>query len=174
MLQGQQKQQCNSYRGYFHEQQKEQESKQEHYSDNDLRDLVDCFGRNREGKTHCKELRMCCNLLGMNPPESELRENLTILTREKNDGIVQTEDFVVLMRSKLGPDDLSREDLEIAFAQFDTDGSGAINPDELRQILSTTSLADDQIEQLIADADTDGDGEIDFEEFYALFTTMMG
>ncbi|XP_021339431.1 calmodulin-like isoform X2 [Mizuhopecten yessoensis] len=172
MQQGQQIQQSNTNRGHFHDA-KSQENKQEHYSDNDLRDLVDSFGRNREGKMVIKELRMCFNLLGLNPHESELRETLTILTHEKNDGIVQTEDFVVLMRSKLGPDELSKEELQEAFAQFDEDGSGAISPDELRQILAASSLSEEQVDQLIIDADTDGDGEIDFDEFYTLFTTMM-
>ncbi|XP_033736469.1 calmodulin-2/4-like isoform X2 [Pecten maximus] len=162
----------NSYKGHYHEP-KVQENKQEHYSDNDLRDLVDSFGRNRDGKMTTRELRMCFNLLGQNPHEAELRENVSILTRDRNDGIVLTEDFVVLMRSKLGPDELSKEELQVAFAQFDEDGSGAISPDELRQILSASSLSEEQIEQLIIDADTDGDGEIDFDEFYVLFTTSI-
>ncbi|XP_069114923.1 calmodulin-beta-like isoform X2 [Argopecten irradians] len=165
------KQQCNSYKGYYHE--KVYENKQEHYSDQDLRDLMDSFGRNRESKTTYKELRMCFNLLGLNPDVPELKETLMILTRDRNDGVVQTEDFVVLMRSKLGPDELSKEELQEAFAQFDEDGSGAISPDELRQILAASSLSEEQIDQLIIDADTDGDGEIDFDEFFALFTTMI-
>lgn len=79
------------------------------------------------------------------------------------DGIVLTEDFVVIMRSKLGPDELTEEELREAFSQFDEDGSGAISPDELRQILSSSNLSEEQVDQLIIDADTDGDGEIDFD-----------
>lgn len=163
---------AQSNKGYYYDA-KQQENKQEHYSDNDLRDLVDSFGRSRDGKMTTKELRMCFNLLGLNPHESELRETIAILTRDRNDGIVLTEDFVVIMRSKLGPDELTEEELREAFSQFDEDGSGAISPDELRQILSSSNLSEEQVDQLIIDADTDGDGEIDFDEFYTLFTTMI-
>ena len=78
--------------------------------------------------------------------------------------LIETDDFLQMARAKLGPDEpMSEVELREAFAMFDQDGSGSIDPDELRMILAGAALEDDVIEQLVHDADTDGDGEIDFE-----------
>lgn len=56
------------------------------------------------------------------------------------------------------------------FQQFDADGSSAISPDELRELLLAAGEAMDDAEltSVIRQADTDHDGQIDFEEFVAL------
>jgi len=50
---------------------------------------------------------------------------------------------------------------------FDTDGSGAITADEIKQMfMSGDQKVDDKIwEDVVKEVDGDGNGEIDFEEF---------
>ena len=61
---------------------------------------------------------------------------------------------------------LSKEKLEMAFSMFDTDKSGTISVEELKQVLGRQGKGNDPlIEQLIKEADVSGDGEIDLKEF---------
>jgi Ca2+-binding EF-hand superfamily protein len=59
------------------------------------------------------------------------------------------------------------------FNEFDTDNSGFITPDNLRQLINDAGYADqvtdDEITELVAKVDTTGDGKISFEEFLAVF-----
>ncbi|KAI6241071.1 EF hand [Aphelenchoides fujianensis] len=59
------------------------------------------------------------------------------------------------------------EEYRLLFQMFDTDGSGAIGNDELKEaILSFGHQASDaEIDELIQEVDEDGNGEIDFGEF---------
>lgn len=59
--------------------------------------------------------------------------------------------------------------LKAAFAMFDTDGSGSISLDELRNILGADFLETDEAwRNLLQEADANGDGEIDMAEFQQL------
>ena len=49
---------------------------------------------------------------------------------------------------------------------FDTDNSGALSPDEIKEVLCFNSSIDPKdIDKIIAEVDENGDGEIDFDEF---------
>lgn len=59
--------------------------------------------------------------------------------------------------------------LKNAFQMFDTDGSGKISLDELRNMLGPDLLSSDQAwRNLLQEADANGDGEIDLAEFQHL------
>ncbi|KAK0407528.1 hypothetical protein QR680_019243 [Steinernema hermaphroditum] len=53
------------------------------------------------------------------------------------------------------------------FSMLDTDGSGALGNDELKQAVQRLGLQirSEEIDDLIKEVDADGNGEIDFEEF---------
>uniref|UniRef100_A0A8D0L9M8 Parvalbumin n=1 Tax=Sphenodon punctatus TaxID=8508 RepID=A0A8D0L9M8_SPHPU len=64
-----------------------------------------------------------------------------------------------------------------AFQMLDKDGSGFIEWNEIKYILSTVPstkpvvpLSDEEAEAIIQAADVDGDGRIDFQEFSELVT----
>ena len=64
---------------------------------------------------------------------------------------------------------MKEENMRNAFRMFDTDGSGKISVEEMKQILGAKKyqkdIGDEEWEELIKEVDIDGDGEIDFEEF---------
>merc|ERR1740129_143319 len=59
------------------------------------------------------------------------------------------------------------EEIREAFNLFDTDGSGTIDPKELKAAMQSLGFEakNQTIYQMIGDIDKDNDGSIDFEEF---------
>ena len=86
-----------------------------------------------------------------------------------NNGEIEFEEFVMLMsRNMAGNED--EKALREAFSILDSDGSGSINQQELKDILSSFSrlgepIPDEEIDFLIKEADIDGDGSISYDEF---------
>jgi len=73
---------------------------------------------------------------------------------------------------------LSKEEIEEireAFNLFDTDGSGTIDPKELKAAMQSLGFEakNATIYQMIGDIDKDGSGSIDFEEFLDMMTAKM-
>eukprot|EP01083_Nonionella_stella_P069115 184082_1 len=62
---------------------------------------------------------------------------------------------------------MSEEEMQSVFDQFDEDGGGSIDCDELQNALKLMGqeLSKEEVDQLFKQIDTNGDGEIDYEEF---------
>ena len=60
---------------------------------------------------------------------------------------------------------LSKNNLESAFAAFDTDGSGSITIEELSSMLGGSAINEKIMNQIIDEVDTDKNGEVDLNEF---------
>ena len=61
---------------------------------------------------------------------------------------------------------ITNERLKMAFKMFDKDNSGALSPDEIKEVLCFDSSVDpSEVDQIIAEVDENGDGEIQFDEF---------
>jgi len=110
-------------------------------------------------------------LLGSNPSKGEFADMLKSIDTNQ-DGVV---DFMEFARVwwKREQQNLEADfdlELELAFKVFDTDGSGMITRDELREKLTTLGekLTEDEVSELLAEADSDNNGSISFEEFKAL------
>ena len=67
------------------------------------------------------------------------------------------------------------EEIREAFNLFDTDGSGTIDPKELKEAMKTLGFEakNQSIYQMISDIDKDGSGSIDFEEFLDMMTAKI-
>jgi Ca2+-binding EF-hand superfamily protein len=67
------------------------------------------------------------------------------------------------------------EEIREAFNLFDTDGSGTIDPKELKAAMQSLGFEakNQTIYQMIADIDKDGNGSIDFDEFLDMMTAKM-
>ena len=65
----------------------------------------------------------------------------------------------------------SRDELQVAFRQFDQDGSGYIQASELESIMHKMGrrVSKAEIDALVKSLDTSGDGKISFDEFVQLF-----
>mmetsp|Transcript_21379 Transcript_21379/g.19450 ORF Transcript_21379/g.19450 Transcript_21379/m.19450 type:complete len:171 (-) Transcript_21379:22-534(-) len=74
-----------------------------------------------------------------------------------------------------GLSDEEIEEIREAFNLFDTDGSGTIDPKELKAAMQSLGFEakNQTIYQMIADIDKDGDGSIDFDEFLDMMTAKM-
>jgi Ca2+-binding EF-hand superfamily protein len=77
------------------------------------------------------------------------------------------------MRPGLSRDEI--EEIKEAFDLFDTDGSGTIDPQELKAAMQSLGFEakNATIYQMIGDIDASGDGQIDFEEFLDMMTAKM-
>jgi Ca2+-binding EF-hand superfamily protein len=65
----------------------------------------------------------------------------------------------------------TQEEIRTVFRQFDQDGSGYIQAEELENILQRMGRRynKDQIDAMINSVDKSGDGKIGFDEFLLLF-----
>jgi Ca2+-binding EF-hand superfamily protein len=79
----------------------------------------------------------------------------------------------VIERPGVSEEDI--EEIREAFNLFDTDGSGTIDPKELKAAMQSLGFEakNQTIYQMIGDIDKDGSGEIDFEEFLDMMTAKM-
>lgn len=68
------------------------------------------------------------------------------------------------------------EEVREAFNLFDVDGSGRIDPKELKEAMISLGYTNNNavISDMIADLDKDGTGDIDFDEFLNIFTLQIG
>jgi hypothetical protein len=73
------------------------------------------------------------------------------------------------------PPPMSTARLRMVFDKFDTDKSGAVSMDEMKQMIKTLKLpfSDEQLAQLMKEADPDGSGQIEFEEFVAVLQKQI-
>jgi hypothetical protein len=69
----------------------------------------------------------------------------------------------------------SEQDLIAAFENFDTDGSGAIDKEELRRgmLAAGVDAQPQSIQALMDDADIDGSGAIDLDEFRTMMSSRL-
>ena len=67
------------------------------------------------------------------------------------------------------------EEIKEAFDLFDTDGSGTIDPRELKAAMQSLGFEakNATIYQMVSDLDKDGSGAIDFDEFLDMMTARM-
>ncbi|CAL8466924.1 g6460 [Coccomyxa elongata] len=82
------------------------------------------------------------------------------------DGTLNYEEFIA---ATVNLNKLEKEaNILAAFNKFDTDHSGALTKDEIREALSSMGSTDEEVERLIDEYDTNHDGEIDYPEFLAM------
>ena len=76
----------------------------------------------------------------------------------------------------MAPEDRQREEIRNVFVQYDLDGSGGIDAEELTLLLKVLCIPASEMETelIVRQLDQDGSGEIDFEEFHQWFAHPDG
>lgn len=97
-----------------------------------------------------------------NYSELEISHLFDELDRNKN-GYVDYEEFLSACISQ--NDLLTKNNLKMAFDYFDTDSSGKLSVEEVKNALSVSNIYDKKLSEIMSKLDVNGDGEIDFEEF---------
>lgn len=73
--------------------------------------------------------------------------------------------------ASIAPEALKKKNIYEVFRKYDSDGSGNIDMDELRVLLTELNvpMKDEELRELMSELDADNEGGIDFEEFYTWF-----
>lgn len=135
---------------------------------NQFKKVFKKFDKDASGYIPMKTVGTVMRLLGQNPTELEL-ENYVHEVDPQGSGFVDFPTFVGLMAGKLrDPFATSSDEMIEAFRVFDTERTGMISADYLREILSTLGekLGDQEIDELVRVsqlADKDADGNINYE-----------
>lgn len=131
-------------------------------------EAFETFDVDDDGSISSKELKVVLNSLGVEPTEDVLNEILSEVDADDN-GVVDVHEFLVFMASRTLYKD-EDQNIRDAFKQFDKDGNGFIDRDELRSLMITLGekLSDEEIDVMMADADFDRDGKISYQEFYIM------
>lgn len=136
----------------------------------EFKDAFAMFDIDGGGTIETHELKQVLTELGDQPTDEEIEE-MILLVDENGDGEIDFDEFVNLMRLRMGDSgDDNEQKLRDVFDIFDADGSGGIDRNEMRMLMKklAQTLTDDEIDAIMQEVDADGDGEISFEEFKAL------
>mmetsp|Transcript_8850 Transcript_8850/g.11771 ORF Transcript_8850/g.11771 Transcript_8850/m.11771 type:complete len:177 (-) Transcript_8850:64-594(-) len=136
----------------------------------EFRDAFAMFDLDGGGTIEFKELHHVLKELGDEPSREEIEE-MILLVDENGDGEIDFDEFLTLMRLRLGDSgEDAEQNLKDVFNIFDADGSGFIDKHEMRLLMKKLAqdLTEEEITQIIEVVDKDEDGEISFEEFKTL------
>lgn len=133
------------------------------------------FDYDQDGYLNYKDVAECMRTMGYMPTEMELLEIVQQI-KMRMGGLMDFDDFIELMGPRMmgeTVDMLGLKELQSAFLQFDTDGDGIINQEELKEALKTLlgeKLKKGELEEILKELDINEDGNIDFEEFVMMLS----
>ncbi|KAM4612358.1 calcium-binding protein 2-like [Polymixia lowei] len=133
------------------------------------------FDYDQDGYLNYKDVAECMRTMGYMPTEMELLEIVQQI-KMRMGGLMDFEDFIELMGPRMmkeTADMLGLKELQSAFIQFDTDGDGKINQEEMKEAVKTLlgeKLKKGELEEILKELDINDDGSIDFEEFVMMLS----
>uniref|UniRef100_A0A3Q3ESN0 EF-hand domain-containing protein n=1 Tax=Labrus bergylta TaxID=56723 RepID=A0A3Q3ESN0_9LABR len=139
------------------------------------------FDYDQDGYLNYKDVAECMRTMGYMPTEMELLEIVQQIKMRSDlgcflGGLMDFEDFVELMGPRMMGETahmLGLKELQSAFVQFDLDGDGKINQDEMKEAIKSLlgeKLKKGELEEILKELDINADGNIDFEEFVMMLS----
>ncbi|XP_040887221.1 calcium-binding protein 2 [Toxotes jaculatrix] len=141
----------------------------------ELQEAFKEFDYDQDGYLNYKDVAECMRTMGYMPTEMELLEIVQQI-KMRMGGLMDFEDFIELMGPRMmgeTTDMLGLKELQSAFVQFDLDGDGKINQDEMKEAVKTLlgeKLKKGELEEILKELDINADGNIDFEEFVMMLS----
>ena len=135
------------------------------------KEIFEALDQDGDGKITTDDLNQALQNLGVELNEDQLK---AIIAKADADGsgVVTWDEFLKVLEKRPIKRRIEAALREL-FNEFDTDNSGFISPENLRQLINDAGYADqvtdDDITELISRVDTTGDGKISFDEFLAVF-----
>jgi calmodulin len=133
----------------------------------EFRAAFNMFDIDGGGTIETHELKEVLTQLGENPTDDDIQEMIELVDENK-DGVVDFDEFITLMRLRMGDSgEDAEQNLKDVFDIFDADGSGFIDRKEMGSLMKklAQSLSEEEITAIMEEVDIDGDGEVSFEEF---------
>ncbi|KAF6739179.1 Calcium-binding protein 4 [Oryzias melastigma] len=133
------------------------------------------FDYDQDGYLNYKDVAECMRTMGYMPTEMELLEIVQQI-KMRMGGLMDFDDFIELMGPRMmgeTTDMLGLKEVQSAFSQFDQDGDGKINQDEMKEALKSLlgeKLKKGEQEEILKELDVNADGNIDFEEFVMMLS----
>ncbi|KAM7377515.1 hypothetical protein PAMA_014018 [Pampus argenteus] len=133
------------------------------------------FDYDQDGYLNYKDVAECMRTMGYMPTEMELLEIVQQI-KMRMGGLMDFEDFTELMGPRMmgeTADMLGLKELQSAFVQFDVDGNGKINQEEMKEAVKNMlgeKLKKGELEEILKELDINADGDIDFEEFVMMLS----
>ena len=149
--------------------------KQNFRDENDVKAAFKSWDSDGDGEISFKELQAAVQRSGQKLTEEDINAIFVVGDADQN-GSIDLQEFMAMMMpqssdvvAKFRAIRKTVKDVQNAFKQFDRDGDGSIDKNELTQGLSQVgNFTRQDIDTLFAAGDVDGDGKIDYEEFIAL------
>ncbi|TNM93536.1 calcium-binding protein 2 [Takifugu flavidus] len=141
----------------------------------ELQEAFKEFDYDQDGYLNYKDVAECMRTMGYMPTEMELLEIVQQI-KMRMGGLMDFEDFVELMGPRMLGETaqmLGLKELQSAFLQFDLDGDGKINEEEMKEALKSLlgeKLKKGELEEILKELDINSDGTIDFEEFVMMLS----
>nr|XP_054603390.1 calcium-binding protein 2 isoform X1 [Nothobranchius furzeri] len=134
----------------------------------ELQEAFKEFDYDQDGYLNYKDVAECMRTMGYMPTEMELLEIVQQI-KMRMGGLMDFDDFIELMGPRMMGETtnmLGLKELQSAFLQFDMDGDGKINQDEMKEALKSLlgeKLKKGELEEILKELDINSDGNIDFE-----------
>ncbi|XP_059211099.1 calcium-binding protein 2 isoform X2 [Centropristis striata] len=141
----------------------------------ELQEAFKEFDYDQDGYLNYKDVAECMRTMGYMPTEMELLEIVQQI-KMRMGGLMDFEDFTELMGPRMMGETahmLGIKELQSAFVQFDLDGDGKINQDEMKEAVKSMlgeKLKKGELEEILKELDINEDGSIDFEEFVMMLS----
>ncbi|XP_056225829.1 calcium-binding protein 2 [Seriola aureovittata] len=141
----------------------------------ELQEAFKEFDYDQDGYLNYKDVAECMRTMGYMPTEMELLEIVQQI-KMRMGGLMDFEDFTELMGPRMmgeTADMLGLKELQSAFVQFDLDGDGKINQEEMKEAVKSMlgeKLKKGELEEILKELDINADGNIDFEEFVMMLS----